>query len=496
MKKRYLFICIAVWIAVLGIIPLNIYLISMDDIVIVVAMAAVIAACVLFILKASSRRAGKTVISVLSLLVMISFLFCGYLCNPYWNSTFRHSDPIPASLGYDEVMTSDEAMEDLKYAMKYLKKLHPACYKGLPEDIDARYSEVKSEIESRDQITVNELSRYIESIFSLLHDGHTLASINDQNNRYLKYVLEWDGDGYSIAAVNGITVDKLLEEKADVYSFECVSWQRLDLENDIISVAGLDYLGFDLSEGVTYTFVNDEGDIREATYHDEDYVTYDEYNAYNEVEEADDEILVEYEIDEERSLAILSLYSCVYDDTYRDTVRDMFTEVKEKNIQNVAVDVRYNGGGSDTVVTEFFRYLDTDEYRIMTCDWRLGPLMVENNDGIWQNNRIDDLTFTGNLYVLTTSNTFSAAMEFAQYVRDNDLGTIIGEAPGNDPNGYGDVAYFSLPNSHIFMQISTKNWVRADADAPAGLIEPDIECDITHYDDSRTALYDAISEDR
>ena len=87
-------------------------------------------------------------------------------------------------------------------------------------------------------------------------------------------------------------------------------------------------------------------------------------------------------------------------------------------------------------------------------------------------------------------------MEFAEFVRDNDLGTIIGEAPGNDPNSYGDVAYFSLPNSHIFMQISTKNWVRADRNAPEGLIIPDIECDITHYEDSREALYNAISEDR
>ena len=214
------------------------------------------------------------------------------------------------------------------------------------------------------------------------------------------------------------------------------------------------------------------------------------------IEYGEDEEFVNYEIDESRSLAILNLYECNFNDEYKDTVREMFTEVRDKGIQNVAVDVRFNPGGSDAVVIEFFRYLDIDEYRICTCDWRLGPIMIDDNDGIVHNNRYKDLTFTGNLYVLTTSETFSAAMEMAQFVRDNDLGIIIGEAPGNDPNSYGDVAYFSLPNSHIFMQISTKNWVRADADAPAGLIEPDIECDITHYDDSREALYEAISEDR
>lgn len=499
MKKRYLILCIALWIAVIGIVPLNLYLISMSDMVIFAAVAAVIAALVIFIVKSNSKRPGKIVMSVLSLLVIVSFVMGGYACNPYWNSTVFHSDRVPYSLSYDEVMTSKEAMQDLEYAMRYLKKLHPACYGGLPADIEARYSEVKAEIKGRDQITVNELARDIESIFSLLHDGHTCASINDRDNRFIKYALEWDGDGYFISAVNGITVEELLEENSSIYSFECESWQRLDLENDIISVAGLDYLGFDVDQGITYTLKNEDGEIREVVCHDEDYLTVEDYYAYNGIEDSsseEEEEFVNYEIDEDRSLAILNLYECNFNDEYKQVVHDMFTEVRDKNIQNVAVDVRYNPGGNDAVVTWFFRYLDIDEYRVCTCDWRLGPFMIDDGDGMCHNDRIEDLTFRGDLYVLSTANSFSSAMEFVEFVRDNDLGTIIGEAPGNDPNSYGDVAFFSLPNSHIFMQISTKNWVRADASAPEGLIEPDIVCDITHYDDSREALYDAISEDR
>ena len=499
LKKRYLIFCILIWIAVIGIAPLNVYVVSMSDIVLIAGVIAIVIAGALFLFMANSRKGGKVAVSVISLLVTVAFLMCGYFCNPYWNSTSRHSDPVPASLGYDEVLTSDAAMEDLEYAMRYFRKLHPACYRGVPADVEQRFSEVRADISSRDSITVNELARDIESIFALLHDGHTLASIMDRDNRFIKYALEWDGDGYSVTAVNGVTIAELLAQKSDIYSFECESSELSDISNDIISVAGLDYLGFDIDDGITYTLVNAEGDTREVVCHDEDYLTIDEYYAYNGVENESSEEeyeFVNYEIDESRSLAILNLYECNFNDEYKDTVREMFTEVRDKGIQNVAVDVRFNPGGSDTVVIEFFRYLDIDEYRICTCDWRLGPIMIDDNDGIVHNDRYEDLTFTGNLYVLTTSETFSAAMEMAQFVRDNDLGIIIGEAPGNDPNSYGDVAYFSLPNSHIFMQISTKNWVRADADAPAGLIEPDIECDITHYDDSREALYEAISEDR
>jgi len=79
-KKRYLILCIALWIAVIGIVPLNLFLISMSDIVIYVAVAAVIAALIAFIVKANSRKVGKIVMSVLSLLVITAFVMGGYIC--------------------------------------------------------------------------------------------------------------------------------------------------------------------------------------------------------------------------------------------------------------------------------------------------------------------------------------------------------------------------------------------------------------------------------
>ena len=93
-----------------------------------------------------------------------------------------------------------------------------------------------------------------------------------------------------------------------------------------------------------------------------------------------------------------------------------------------------------------------------------------------KNEKVNDLLFTGDFYLLTSSGTFSSAMLYAQYVKDNHVGTIIGEAPGNDPNGYGEVVYFALPNSKIFMSVSTKHFIRVDKDAGTYLVEPDIEC--------------------
>lgn len=53
------------------------------------------------------------------------------------------------------------------------------------------------------------------------------------------------------------------------------------------------------------------------------------------------------------------------------------------------------------------------------------------------------------------------------------FGTLIGEAPANSPNGYGNIATFKLPNSKILMQISTMKFKRADSSNKDELVEPD-----------------------
>ncbi|MBO4637581.1 MAG: hypothetical protein J5685_10590 [Clostridiales bacterium] len=498
MKKRYLIILITSWALLIGLIPMNLYIVSMPDIVIWAAVLTVLILTVLFIVRSGAKKAGKAVIPVLSVLLSASVVLGGVVCNPYWNSTFLHSDSVPYSLPYDTVLTRKQAQEDLAYAMRYLSKLHPACYGGLPDDVEKRYNEVKAEIDSSDGITVNELYIKIETIFALLHDGHTMAAARYADARFLKHWYSWDTAGYALKAVNGQTVDELLDSLAPYVSFDqgCTSGERVSLQNDLLCREYMYAMGFNIEDGITYTFENEEGDIEEATYYDDDYVTLQQYYEYNGIDRgtSDDETFVSYEIDEERSLAILTLNECIINDTYRDTVRAMFTEVRDLGIRNVAVDVRNNSGGNDGVVSEFFRYLDIDSYKMVTCDHRLGFLMFPEGPAEVTNDRYTDLTFTGDLYILTTPITFSSAMIFAQYVKDNDLGTIIGQAPGNDPNGYGDVAFFSLPNSGIFMQISTKKWYRADRDCTDLLVEPDIERNVRLYTDAMDALYEAIED--
>lgn len=155
----------------------------------------------------------------------------------------------------------------------------------------------------------------------------------------------------------------------------------------------------------------------------------------------------------------------------------MFTEVKEKEINNVCVDLRNNGGGNSLVANEFIRYLDIDTYKSWGQDWRLGPLIIKSKGSTINNERNKELLFTGNVYALTSVFTYSSAMDFAMLLTDNNLGAIIGEASGNRPDSYGDITVFKLPKSGLVMQVSTKKWYRVDEECLDEFIEPDIKCE-------------------
>ena len=62
-------------------------------------------------------------------------------------------------------------------------------------------------------------------------------------------------------------------------------------------------------------------------------------------------------------------------------------------------------------------------------------------------------------------------------IQDNDLGKILGEASANNVRGYGEVAAFYLPNTGLFVQISTKKWYRIDENNPADYVCPDYPCE-------------------
>ena len=84
--------------------------------------------------------------------------------------------------------------------------------------------------------------------------------------------------------------------------------------------------------------------------------------------------------------------------------------------------------------------------------------------------------YKGKVFILTDVFTFSSAMDFAMFFKDNNLGTVVGEAAGNMPDAYGDVLSFTVPNSKLAFSVSFKKWHRIDQSKSGEPIKPDYEC--------------------
>lgn len=58
-------------------------------------------------------------------------------------------------------------------------------------------------------------------------------------------------------------------------------------------------------------------------------------------------------------------------------------------------------------------------------------------------------------------------------MKDNNVGELVGETPGNMPNSYGDILSFQLPNSKLHMYVSYKKWYRIDQTRADEALTPD-----------------------
>ena len=454
-----------------GLVALNLFVCPFPEWVTIAAVVLLAAVNAVYFDRFKTHLIAKFLLPLFSLMAIVVALF-GTYANPYWNSTLLREGG--TTIPYYQVLSYKEAKADLDYAMHYLQKCHPHCLKGLPEEVKAQYHVATEHLKENDAITVNELRREVQQIFSLMGDAHT-TSWDNWDERYLQTIAPLKAGGWELWKVNGRTPEEILADNQALFCCEAESWAMTNLRANLSTLSGLDFLGID-PDGVEYVWRHEQWRPKLDEYTAGNFVTYDKYISLNGAYMADNESFVGYTIDEEKSLALLTLTSCEYNQVYIDCLKEMFAEVKAKQIRNVAVDLRGNGGGNSQVIDEFIRYLPVTEFKNAAKKRRLGAFMMSVGDRVTANEPYSDLVFEGNVILLTDAGTFSSAMMFAEYIKDNGLGTIIGEPPGNLANGCGEIAVFQMPHSGLYFQVSTSEFTRADRECDDLFVMPDVEC--------------------
>ena len=415
------------------------------------------------------KRVIKIIGIVFAAVLLLGAGIYGYykLCmDPYRGTVSEYEEP----MGLDEILTAEEAQEDLEYLMKRLRERHPIWLDGSVEKVAAVEAEYENALATMgNEVSGLELYRMASRIAATLHDGHTGVDwCGGEQERYIDdFTVIWEYG--KPLTIDGISCREIIESYKKVCSYEvdyyaeALFWGRVITYEPYLRLCGVD-----TSDGVEMTFEN-EGEIYAHSFR---FVPIEQVNGYESSQ--GEEKWVYYEIDRENSVGIFTLTSCVCNEEYLDTLEHFFDEIFAADIRNVVVDLRGNGGGNSWVANEFFKYLDVEEYRSWNSAVRFGWYLLKNEDISYQNRKKPQV-FSGDLYVVTDTWTYSAAMDFAMMVADNDLGMIVGKPSGNLPDSYGDLLRFQLPNSKLPMYVSYKKWCRIDQTKAGQPIMPDVE---------------------
>ncbi|OHX65427.1 S41 family peptidase [Flammeovirga pacifica] len=194
------------------------------------------------------------------------------------------------------------------------------------------------------------------------------------------------------------------------------------------------------------------------------------------------------------SIALLTVMNFDDSEKFSTVIPEAFSDFNKQNVQNLIIDVRYNGGGNDILGRKLFSYLinqpstyfdslysstgisdttflfnNTDKNRAWfqytlplvdsLPDGRFATKPSINEGLLVQQPNKDN--FEGNVYILMNGRSASTTAEFLASVHFNKLATFIGEESGGDYHGGngGDFAKLKLPNSNIHVQIPLTNYV-------------------------------------
>ena len=387
------------------------------------------------------------------------------------------------TLPLDWLLTRKQAEDDLEFVMEHLRGRHPAWLEE-NEVMAAAEAQYQTELVSLSDVpSVEELWRAAARITSVMHDGHTLVYASLPG----RYVNDFDSlrNSGTLVAINGEAAADIFARARTLFPYETDEYAIHHFSSTVLmNEKYLRLVGVDTSNGVVYTFEKD-GETTDISY---DLVPIEEVTGYD----GGDSKWVYYDIDTENSIGIFTLTECTYNDEYKAVVKEFFEAVKKNGICDIIVDLRGNGGGNSMVADEFLRYIDIDSYYGWASKVRYGNFLRTNERCLESNEKLEP-PFGGNIYLLTNVFTYSAAMDFAMLVGDNDIGVIIGEASGNLPDSYGDSLSFRLPNSKLDLNVSFKKWYRVDESKAGQPIEPDHPCD---PNDALEKAYELINESR
>ncbi|XFA99043.1 S41 family peptidase [Candidatus Izemoplasma sp. B36] len=420
----------------------------------------------------------KRLVIIALVVIILSFAF-KYFNDPYL-TTVSGSD-LAYTLDLDETLTYEQAKEDIDYLYKKLRRNHYSFVENDNDDIYNKYTEMITNLEETNTI----LDLYIETskLISLLNDAHSKIGYKGENLLYLENNLEFNNDKiyveiedfmYEVYSINDIQTEDLVDSAKLVTSYENEYYFNYSFSQKLVNNINLMQMG-----------VNHNNDYIEITYIDSGIAKTIQSDFIRKTSSSVD--LVTYHIDTDNGIAYIKINQMILNEFLIDNISSFFLEVEQNNISKIVIDLADNGGGNSSVIQAFISYLDVDEYKRFGSYIKYPFYHQEFEPKIISNNKKSNL-YDGEIYIVTSNKTFSAAMMFVTTFYDNFDVTIIGQPLGNAPISYGDGLLFQLPNSKLVLQTTYKKFIRPDETNLENTIYPDYYLDDFSYESIKSTI--------
>lgn len=409
-------------------------------------------------------------------------------------------------IGQETKFPKQELKVDLDSLVSYIEQVHVNPYTCIPKEKFYRNIELCKK-NLTDSTSIIKYFTLISPIISSLNDGHTVLSfpytewkkinpfcfpfnpkISTDGKLYTPEYLTELPKNVEIISINGIPTKQIVDKLIGSISGESKSFRLAILQKSFVERFGAFY-GFKTSYLIKYTENRSKASLTISGIKLIDLLKSIKQNKLTAQTNSNSRDY-EYKTLNDGKTGIIDFKSFSDLNLFKHFLDSVFTQIKHEKTENLIIDLRNNGGGNSALGDELFQYISKvpfEQFGKITVKYsriRAEFYTQSRETGFLQNFtdstfsdfiaptygttetsnneltplRENKLRFNGNIYLLTSTNTFSSASDFAWCFHYFNMGKIIGEETGGYIVCFGDLINATLPVTKLSLNMSHKEF--------------------------------------